>query len=34
MVRRVDRCIVQELAKNLQCPVCKKTMLVRLHVES
>lgn len=26
-------CIVQELAKNFQCPVCHKMMLVRLHVE-
>ncbi|GJE86449.1 zinc finger protein [Phanerochaete sordida] len=26
-------CIVKELAKNLQCPVCKKVMLVRLHVQ-
>ncbi|KAI0088886.1 hypothetical protein BDY19DRAFT_946605 [Irpex rosettiformis] len=27
------RCIVAELSKNFQCPVCKKMMLVRLHVD-
>ncbi|KAI0790433.1 hypothetical protein C8Q75DRAFT_115966 [Abortiporus biennis] len=27
-------CIVQELARNFQCPVCKKMMLLRLHVET
>ncbi|OCH87132.1 hypothetical protein OBBRIDRAFT_782106 [Obba rivulosa] len=26
-------CIVKELSRNYQCPVCKRVMLVRLHVE-
>ncbi|CAL1708874.1 unnamed protein product [Somion occarium] len=25
-------CIIQELARGLQCPVCKRVMLLRLHV--
>ena len=28
-----DRCIVQELVTNGSCPVCRKMLLLRLHVE-
>lgn len=27
-------CILKELAVNMQCPVCRKVMLLRLHVEN
>ncbi|KAL6301410.1 hypothetical protein BKA93DRAFT_460673 [Sparassis latifolia] len=27
-------CIIKEIATNMQCPVCKKSMLLRLHVET
>lgn len=30
----VCSCILKELEVNMQCPVCKKVMLLRLHVES
>ncbi|KAH9948002.1 hypothetical protein B0H21DRAFT_286781 [Amylocystis lapponica] len=29
-----NSCIIRELSDNMQCPVCKKTMLLRLHVET
>ena len=29
-----DRCIMLELQKHGQCPVCRRAVLVRLHVEA